>query len=157
MVILDDTSAARFDDATPRGRYIYKRGLDRNELQAPYITAGQIREIVRAARNGESQDPDAARVSPEDIFKVALTLDGAFSLRSLYKILEGKASKRYLERLGQEYEGQIIEIDGDPYELQPASGNNPRMLVPAITTGSPLSENDRDTGRDTENEGQNGD
>lgn len=146
MVILDDTMSARFDDSTPRGRYIYKRGLDRLQLQAPLITAGQIREIVRAARDGETSESDAARISPEEIFTAAVTqLGGSFSVRSIYKIMDGKASKGYIERLAQEYEGQIVEVEGSPYVLQPSNGGNqPRQLVPI---GSDYGKNDQVIGR----------
>lgn len=128
MVILDDGSAAQFPDNTPPGRYIYKRGLDRDVYQAPYITAGQIREIIRAVKDGNLEEADASRISPEDVFKKALELEGAFSIRGLYDAFGGKASMPYLRRLGEEYEGQILEIGGQPYLLTPSNGNKPRKL-----------------------------
>lgn len=141
MVILDDTSAAQFPGDTPPGRFVYKRGLDRSIYQAPLITAGQIKEIVRAVADGKAEEAEASRISPEDVFKKALELDGSFSIRGLYKAFEGQASQNYLRRLGEEYEGQIVEIDGQPYVLNPSNGGNqPRSLSPVPTGDPPVGE-----------------
>lgn len=130
MVLLDDTSAARFDDSTPPGRYIYKRGLDRSTYQAPFVSTQQIRQIVKAVKRGDNAQSESARVNPEDIFRRSLEI-GSFSIRAMYKAMEGKVSKQYLIDLAQEYEGQIIEIDSDLYVLEPGNGGNiPRTLTP---------------------------
>jgi len=130
QVLLDDTSAARFDKSTPPGRYIYKRGLDRDTYQAPFVCTQQIREIVKAVKRGETSESESARVNPEDIFRRSLQI-GSFSLRAMYKAMEGKVSHDYLRDLAQEYEGQIIEIDSDLFVLQPGNGGNqPRRLTP---------------------------
>jgi len=130
MVILDTTEAARFDDQTPLGRYIYRRGNEKEELQAAWITPGQITEIVRAVIEG-SDSTEAAQIAPEDVFKLSVTqLGGVFSRRALYDAFGGRVSKRFLERLGREHEGEIVEVDGELYELKPGEGSIPRMLVP---------------------------
>jgi len=131
MVILDTTEAARFDDSTPLGRFIYRRGIEKEELQAPLVTPGQITEIIRSVISGRHDGAEAVQIAPEDVFRLSVEqLEGNFSLRTLYDALGGRASKRFLERLGREYESEIIEIDGELYELQPGAGVNPRMLVP---------------------------
>jgi len=131
MVILDDTSAARFGEDAPPGRFVYKRGLERATLQAPMITAGQIREVVKSVKAGGNGAQDAARISPEELFDVALTqLGGDFSIRALYKLLDGKAGLKYIQRIASEYEDQIVEIQGNPYILKPSVGNKPRRFMP---------------------------
>ena len=56
MVILDTTEAARFDDSTPLGRFIYRRGIEKEEMQAPFITPGQMTELVREVQAGRTGD-----------------------------------------------------------------------------------------------------
>jgi S-DNA-T family DNA segregation ATPase FtsK/SpoIIIE len=130
MVILDTTEAARFDDSTPLGRYIYRRGNEKEELQAPWITPGQLDEIVRSIDEGHD-GAEAAQIAPEDVFRLAVTqLEGNFSRRVLYDALGGRVSQRYLERLGREHEGEVVEVDGELYEMQPSTGNIPRTLAP---------------------------
>lgn len=140
MVMLDDTSAAKFPANAPPGRFIYKRGLERMALQAPWVTAGQIREMVHSVVSGTADKPEAARISPEELFEVALEqFDGDFSLRAIYKMMRSqgrKASTGYIQRIGAEYEGQIVEIKGDPYVLRPAAGSRPRKFVPLEEEGA---------------------
>lgn len=130
MVILDTTEAARFDDRTPLGRFIYRRGIEKEEIQAPFITAGQMTDIVRGAIEGRDDDTEAARIAPEDVFQLSVRqLEGNFGRHILYDALGGRASMEYLKRLGQEYEGQVVEIDGELYELQSPAGQIPRRFV----------------------------
>jgi DNA segregation ATPase FtsK/SpoIIIE-like protein len=138
VIILDDTSAAKMDETTPPGRFIYKRGLERIEIQGPMITDGQIRQIVDDVVSGRAESESVA-VPPEDIFRASVQqLEGSFSRRMLYEIFRGEVSQAYLERLGQEYEGSLIEIDGETYEMLPSSGPKPRRLKLA---GGDVSEN----------------
>ncbi len=154
MVLLDAIDAAKFDESAPPGRYLYKRGLEQYEIQAPWITAGQIREFVRSAVEGREDADGAASIAPEDVFRLSIEqLDGNFSLRTLYDVLGARgASKRYLEGLASDYEGEVIELDGELYELAPARGSIPRRWVSVEETGGTVSENSRDTKRDTTEE-----
>ncbi len=129
MVILDTTEAARFDDSTPLGRFTYRRGIEKEELQGALVTPGQIREIVRDVMAG-GDGSESAQIAPEDVFRLSVRqLEGNFSRRVLYDALGGRASEGYLNRLGQEHEGQIVEVDGEMYEMLPSAGNIPRRLV----------------------------
>lgn len=130
MVILDTTEAARFNDSTPLGRFIYRRGIEKEELQGPFVTPGQMTQIVRDVQAGRTGDDVSSKVAPEDIFRLSVQqLDGAFSRRVLYDALGGRVSQGYLKRMVQEYEGEVVEIDGDLYEVQPAAGSRSRQLV----------------------------
>jgi hypothetical protein len=138
MVILDSTEASRFDDATPPGRLIYRSGLEKEEIQAPLITAGQIKEIVRDVLAGE--ETEVSRMTPEEIFRFSIEqLGGSFSLRGMYDSLHAAGhdvSRSYLERLGKEYEEEVVEIAGEFYELEPSDGGaKPRQFVPAGQNG----------------------
>ncbi len=136
MVILDTTEAARFDDGTPLGRFIYRRGIEKEELQAAFITPGQMTQIVRGVREGRGTDDIVSKVAPEDILRLSVQqLEGNFSRRVLYDALGGRVSQEYLKQLGRGYEGEIVEIDGDLYEMQPATGSRSRRLVLADAEG----------------------
>lgn len=154
MVILDDGSAARFPEDTPRGRFIYKFGNDRRELQGPLITPAQIDTIVRSLNDSPDAQAEAAHVPPEALFEIALKqLNGAFAVNTIYKIMAGQASLNFIKRIAQDYEGQIIEINSELYELRPAEPGKSRTLV---AVGSTMEENagapegvEGDTGQDT--------
>lgn len=129
-VILDDTGAARFDDTTPPGRFIYKRGLDRIVLQAPLITAGQIKELVQGILQGEQETvQDAGRVPPEEILATALKINN-FTYRAIYQALGGRVGRTYIEHVMRSYEGKVIELNGISYVLTGKRGNVGRHLVP---------------------------
>lgn len=125
--ILDTTEAARFDDTTPVGRYIFKRGLDRYEIQAPLITPGQIKSVVRKVKAGETQS-EPERMTPEEVFRFAIeNMDGSLARRPLYEALGGKVSHDYIRDLAA-YDDEIIELDGQSYIVKPPAGRNPRRI-----------------------------
>ncbi len=141
MVILDDGSASDFPSDTPRGRYVFKFGNDRREIQGPWLGPGVIRGIIKGILSGDDEvKNEAARLDPDMIFRFALTENGgAFSVNKLYKLLKGKGvSQRYIEQLGRDYENELIELDNVLYKLHPSAGDFlPRMLKPV---DSPISE-----------------
>lgn len=132
MVILDSIEAAKFPEDTPRGRYIYKSGLERMELQAPLITPMQIKGIVNAVLRGDDAGAaEAAAIAPEDVFRASLAMGGNFAVKTLYRAMEGRASQHFLEDLARENENNVIELDGITYRLcPPAKAFEPRRLVP---------------------------
>lgn len=132
MVILDSIEAAKFPEDTPRGRYIYKSGLERMELQAPLITPMQIKNIVNAVLRGDDDGAaEAAAIAPEDVFRAALAMGGTFAIKKLYRAMEGKASNRLIESLAKEYENEVVELDGITYKLLPPErAFESRRLVP---------------------------
>jgi hypothetical protein len=131
MVILDDWSASQFPSNTPRGRFIFKFGNDRRELQAPLIKPAQIASIVESLISGDDEEQqEAERVSPDEIFAVAIEqLGGEFPIGTLYKTFKGRVSKRFLDRLAKQHEGKIVEINEELYELQPPEPGKARKLV----------------------------
>lgn len=134
MVILDDTSGAQFPEDTPRGRFIYKFGNTRREIQGPWIGPGVIRAKVDSVVEGDSELQAAAIPEPEEIFLFALdNLGGNFPIQKLFVALRGKGvSNRYIRYLAREYEGELIELRGTTYTLTPPQGDfSPRRLVRA--------------------------
>lgn len=136
MVILDTAEAAKFDDSTPLGRFIYRRGIDRNEVQAPLVTVGQITEFVRAAVDGgEESALDAARIAPEEVFRDVLKrFGGTYAITKLYEFYEGRVSVNYLRTLAANTDGKTVEVEGATYILQPQGERKPRVLLPVEST-----------------------
>ena len=135
MVILDTTEAAKFDDTSPQGRYIYRRGLERYEMQAPLITANEIKRIVRAV-SVEPEPESDDKMLPEDIFRVAIEqLGGSFSRDAMFELLGDQVTQAYLTDLGSEYDSKVVTVDGKRYKMQPSAGRRPRMLIPIENTG----------------------
>ncbi len=126
--ILDTTEAARFDDTTPLGRFIYKRGLDRYEIQAPLITPGQIKSVIARVKAGEVDTKEQA-MTPEEIFKFALeNMGGSLARQPLYQALGGKVTHHYLKSLSA-YDGELIELEGQTYIINPPDGGKePRRI-----------------------------
>ncbi len=157
MVILDDWSASEFPADTPKGRFIFKFGNERREIQAPLITANQISDIISNLENADGLR-DALERSPDELFKVAVSqLQGKFAVQTLYKTLSGKYPLEYIRKIAQNYEGKTVDVDGILYQLIPGEKNQPRCLV-QVTDGdiegnSPASESEeQDTGHRTQEE-----
>jgi hypothetical protein len=129
-VILDTVEAAKFDDSTPLGRCIYRRGIDRYEVQAPLITTGQIAQFVKRTLSGEDAG-DAATISPEQVLRDVLKrFEGTYAITTLYKFYEGEVSMNYLRTLAADMDNQTVEIDGVTYVLQQDAERKPRKLRP---------------------------
>lgn len=132
MVILDDTTASKFPETTPRGRYVYKLGNDRREFQGPWIGPQKIKAIVQSVLDGDLElQEEAAKLDPVEVFRVALNeLNGETPVKKLHKLVREKVSAWYLAQMLQTYEGELIEIDGKVYELvKPPEQFKPRRLV----------------------------
>jgi len=137
MVILDNTQAAKMYDAPP-GRYIYQRGMTREQIQAPLITGDQVKDVVTGVLEGD-QEREISRMSAQAIFDFSIDkLGGRFSIREMYDSLQSTGHdvpRHIIERLGREYEGEVIEIDDALYELQPSAGTKPRQFIEAGSNG----------------------
>lgn len=152
MVILDDISGSQFPEDTPRGRYIYKYGNTRREIQGPWIGPGVIHDKVAGILTGDVALQNDPTPDPEAIFAFALDeFGGAFPLNRLFKALRGKGvTDRYLRYLAREYENELIEIRGDVYILRPPSGDfEPRKLIKASDIDNAESEDHNHSDIDT--------
>ena len=134
MVILDDVSGAQFPEDTPRGRFIYKFGNTRREIQGPWIGPGVIKAKVDSVIEGDTELQQAALPDPSEIFLFALDkFDGNFPIQKMFEALRGKGiSNKYLRYLARTYEGELIELRGTVYTLLPPGEEfEPRKLVKA--------------------------
>ena len=67
----------------------------------------------------------------EDIFRYSLAeLDGSLSWRALFDSLSQQGlSQSQAKMIGQEYEGQTVEVDDSLYTIEPGAGTQPRRLI----------------------------
>jgi len=151
-------------DATylPRvaGRMLYcgghHSGVDRVEVQTPYMPDDLLRDIVARVKGGGTgliADLPKHDVTTTELFMWALENDeGRFSLRDVFAAFK-KRQITYLEiqTIAQTYEQQdgehkpVIEIEDAFYHLQPGIGPNPRRLVKCeMCNENPLVGGDRD-------------
>jgi len=134
MVVLDDVSGAQFPEDTPRGRFIYKFGNTRREIQGPWISPGVIKAKIDSIIEGDTELQTAALPDPTEIFLFALdNMNGAFPIQKLTIALKGKGiSNKYLRYIARTYENELIELRGTVYILTPPGGEfEPRRLIKA--------------------------
>jgi len=93
-------------------------------------------------------------MAPEDIIRLSIEqLEGNFSIRTLYDVLGARGiSRDYLIDLASDYEGEIIELDGALYELQPGRGRIPRQWELVDEDGGAVPENGDNTKQNTNEE-----
>ena len=123
----------------PTGRLIFVKGKDHIEVQAPLVTDAMVEKRMRDLREVPPR-PDRYQQAADTLFRLALdNYGGEFSLARLYEEVKAKdldISKGLIERIGREFEGQTIEIDGLAYILMPSEikqgGRTARHLTPCL-------------------------
>jgi ComF family protein len=151
-------------DATylPRvaGRMLYcgghHSGVDRVEVQTPYMPDDLLRDIVARVKGGQTgltADLPTHDVTTTELFKWALENDeGRFGLHDVFAAFKKRGiTYKEIQTIAQTYEQQDgehkpgIEIEDAFYLLQPGIGPNPRRLVECgMWNENPLVGGDRD-------------
>lgn len=130
-VIIDVSNAYGL---SPQGRMIYSHGKNYDEIQGPYVSTNMVKKIVKDLKAGKGIVKTKTLkhdVTEEELFEYALdTLEGDFSLQRLYKAFKDRGiGYPEIVEMGQKYEGQIVQIRGDDYRLEPSTGPIPRRLI----------------------------
>jgi hypothetical protein len=133
MLLLNSHQAARM--GARDGRCVFATGLDRYELQAPYITEEQITAVIEGTKEPEQASPE---VTPEDLFTVAwANYEGKFPIRVIYEAFEGSVSNMTVRNVSKSYEydferqGPVIDLPAGRFILAPPENpRNPRRLFP---------------------------
>ena len=70
-------------------------------------------------------------IHPVELFRYALThFEGAFSIKQIHQAFKAQGlTQARISAIGQEYEDQTVEIDGQAYRLEPGRGSKPRTLI----------------------------
>jgi len=116
---------------TPRGRFMYQKGTELLQIQAPYMSDKQIADIVSAAISG-SGEPQLERidVTQDEIIEYALDqLNGYLASVKLFEKFKGRIPKAELLDLLKSLDDTTIEARGNLYRVEPGAGSRSRQLV----------------------------
>jgi hypothetical protein len=127
ILILDHGGAA---DISEKGRYIYKHGGDELEIQAPYVSTGQIRELVAAIREGADEvNLRGHDITARELFEYAIDEhDGELKINVIYERFKGRVGHTAMNQWLMELDGSEHEIRGNAYQVIPPAGPHPRHL-----------------------------
>jgi hypothetical protein len=109
MVILDDVSASQFPQDTSVGRYIYKRGNTRREIQTPWISVSDIDTMVESLQSPVKTAEEAAQEMEIEEAAIAKTKDVAVSAIAA----EIEKENRDAELATEIYRLVITKFDGN--------------------------------------------
>jgi len=133
--------------------YVIRTGDDGNEIVPTFIIdeveyvllpeiKGQRARLVitkadydtmlaeRELKNNQPPPPPKPELEPIEIFTAALNdLDGNFSYRQVYDLLDGAVSYYKIKKIGREWENKTFEICGVTYRLNPSEKSFPRKIV----------------------------
>jgi len=127
LVILDNGRARGLQ---PPGRAIFKFGMTEVEIQTPLVDHTAVKRIVAEATERGGEVDTSNRLSMEDIMRYSLKkLNGSLAVRPLYDHFQNKVGHKSLVGWLQKYDEEIINIDGQSYQVIPPNGGAvPRKL-----------------------------
>jgi hypothetical protein len=131
MLVVGNLQAARL--GARDGRMVFVTGLDRYELQAPFITEEQIAGVIA----GTVEQPAAgAAVTPEEMFQLSVeAFEGSFAIKKIYEAFDGRAPQRLIEQTSKTFaydfnqQGPVITLPAGRFILAPPENKRlPRRL-----------------------------
>jgi len=128
-ILIIDSGAAR--GLQPRGRYIFQKGTEQIEIQAPYISPTHLKKIVASVTKGSGKKVllRGHDVTAEEVIITALDqYDGRMKLGDLYLLFKGRLTQRALRDLLAGMDRQIYDVRGESYQVEPPAGKLPRIL-----------------------------
>lgn len=127
-ILIIDNGAAR--GLQPRGRYIYQKGTEHIEIQAPYISPQHLKRIVGSAKTGDKQILLRGHdVSPMEIIIVSIDhFDGALRHDDIYDHFRGRLTQASMRDMLGEMDGQTYAARGNTYQIEPPAGTRSRKL-----------------------------
>jgi len=128
-ILIIDSGAAR--GLQPRGRYIYQKGTEHIEIQAPYISPQHLKRIVSSVTTGDKQVLLRGHdVSPADIVIASIDhYSGMLREEEMFTHFRGRLTRNSLRELLSEMDGQIYESRSNTYQVDPPAGTRPRKLI----------------------------
>jgi len=127
-ILIIDSGAAR--GLQPRGRYIYQKGTEQLEIQAPFISPQHLKRIIGSVRTGDKQ----ILLRGHDIGATEIIIasvdhyDGDLKIKEMYNHFRGRITQRGMEEMLSEMDGQTYEARGNSYLIDPPAGTKPRQL-----------------------------
>jgi hypothetical protein len=115
----------------PPGRGIFVHGVNRYKFQAPFISDGQLAEIVRNAKAGKTSGHLAAstELTYDEIVKWSLTENNGFlGLREAGREFNGRMEWVELQKFMASMEGKEYLYGGILYQVTPGGSHKARKL-----------------------------
>lgn len=126
-ILIIDNGAAR--GLQPRGRYIYQKGTEQLEIQAPYISPQHLKKIISAAKTGDSVLLRGHDVTTIELIEAAIDYyDGNLRNREMYEHFRGRLTQASIQIMMSEMDGHEFEFRGSTFIVEPGSGSTPRKL-----------------------------
>jgi hypothetical protein len=127
-ILIIDSALAR--GLQPNGRYIYQKGSESLEIQAPYVSDKQLRKIAAGAIDGHQEVQTRGHdVTEREIITYSVDqLEGGLGVRDIYNHFRGRMTqKAVIDMLGQMDEKKYT-LRGNTYQVEPAAGPVARHL-----------------------------
>ena len=114
---------------SPKGRYIMQTPDEELQLQAPRITDGTIKDVVKEAINPTGKPLETSSLDPEEILTWALdNLAGSLRVTQLYQQYKDRIAFVKLNSLLQTFENKEYTINETRYKVIPGAGKNARTM-----------------------------
>ena len=125
----------------PPGRGIFVHGVNRFMFQSPYISDGQIKEIIRNAVEGRrtANMAKGTELAPEEIVQWALTENnGSLQAQAVFREFTERMEWHALVTLLSEMDNKIYPYGDASYKVIPGGSHRARQLEKlAISEGAP--------------------
>lgn len=137
-------------DLSPVGRAIWKHGRDRVTVQTPFISNGDIEQIVENAKLGKTTKRiQRSKVSPEEVIRWALDEnEGRLRVSEVFSNFRERMPRSEIELLLYEMEKNTYELDDVNYKIIKGIGTRPRT-VQILHDGDAVTAFSRDRTQDT--------
>ena len=115
----------------PPGRAVFVHGVNRFKFQSPYISPGQIAEIVKNAKEGKTTGAMAktTELTPEEIVHWSLTENNGFlNARDVFREFTGRMDWDEMAKLLKEMDNKIYAVDDAQYRIVPPASQRARQL-----------------------------
>lgn len=115
---------------SPVGRAIWKHGRDRVTVQTPFVSNGDIEQIVENAKRGEvTKMIKRSKVTPEEIIQWALEEnEGRLPFAETFSQFGERTNKSELINILLEMEKNSYEVDEQTYKIIRGIGSRPRVV-----------------------------
>lgn len=136
---------------SPVGRSIWKHGRDRVTVQTPFISNGEIEQVVNAAKEGKVITKiKRTKVTPEEIIRWSLNeAESRLPFRETFAQFNARGmSKGDLDGMLREMDGMVYIVDDEAYKVLPGAGTTPRRIE-KLDDPSSVRQNRQDSTQDT--------
>jgi DNA segregation ATPase FtsK/SpoIIIE-like protein len=115
----------------PPGRGIFSHGVNKYKFQSPFISDGQLKEIVKNAIEGKTSTKlaRATELTHDEIVAWSLTENNGFlNARDAFREFSGRMEWNELVKMLNEMDNKIYPFGEQQYRVVPPAGQRARQL-----------------------------